>query len=103
MMDYERFYSDLDVRGVYHVLNADAASLGRQEDLYWKYETFLKLQEARLGTLTGDKGLIGEGQIERFKGQVKETLASVSEMAESRSKDAAEAVKTKLGEESRRD
>jgi uncharacterized protein YjbJ (UPF0337 family) len=57
----------------------------------------------RLGTLTGDEGLIGEGQIERFKGQVKETLASVSDMAESRSKDAAEAVKSRLGEESRRD
>ena len=56
----------------------------------------------RLGTLTSDEGLIGEGQIERFKGQVKETLASVSEMAESRSKDAAETVRTKLGEESRR-
>ena len=57
----------------------------------------------RLGTLTGDEGLIGEGQIERFKGQVKESLASVSEMAESRSKDAAEAVKSRLGEESCRD
>lgn len=56
----------------------------------------------RLGTLTGDEGLIGEGQIERFKGQLKETIASVSEMAESRSKDAAEAVKTKLDEETRR-
>lgn len=59
--------------------------------------------KARLGSLTGDEGLIGEGQIERLKGQVKETIASVSEMAESRSKDAAESVKTKLGEESRRD
>jgi uncharacterized protein YjbJ (UPF0337 family) len=57
----------------------------------------------RLGTLTGDEGLIGEGQIERFKGQLKETVASVSEMAESRSKDAAEAVKTKLDEGARRD
>ncbi len=57
----------------------------------------------RLGSLTGDEGLIGEGQIERFKGQAKETIASVSEMAESRSKDAAEAVKTKLGEETPRD
>jgi uncharacterized protein YjbJ (UPF0337 family) len=57
----------------------------------------------RLGSLTGDEGLIGEGQIERFKGQFKETMASVSEMAESRSKDAAETVKAKLGEESRRD
>jgi uncharacterized protein YjbJ (UPF0337 family) len=57
----------------------------------------------RLGTFTGDEGLIGEGQIERFKGQLKETVASVSEMAESRSKDAAEAVKTKLDEGARRD
>ena len=57
----------------------------------------------RLGSLTGDEGLIGEGQIERFKGQLKETISSVSEMAESRSKDAAESVKTKLGDEMRRD
>jgi cellulose synthase/poly-beta-1,6-N-acetylglucosamine synthase-like glycosyltransferase len=42
--------------GVYQVLNADAAKLGRQEDLYWKYETFLKLQEAKLGTLAGAHG-----------------------------------------------
>jgi uncharacterized protein YjbJ (UPF0337 family) len=56
----------------------------------------------RLGTLTGDEGLIGEGQLERFKGQLKETIASVSEMAESRSKDVAETVKTKLDEETRR-
>src|SRR5918995_6856516 len=52
----------------------------------------------RLGSLTGDEGLIGEGQIERFKGQIKETIASVSEMAESRSKDAAETIKSKLDE-----
>jgi uncharacterized protein YjbJ (UPF0337 family) len=56
----------------------------------------------KLGTLTGDEGLVGEGQIERFKGQVKETIASVSEMAESRSKDVAETVKSKLDEETRR-
>ncbi len=56
----------------------------------------------RLGSLTVDEGLIGEGQIERLKGQVRETIASVSEMTENRSKDAAEAVKTKLGEEARR-
>lgn len=42
--------------GVYQVLNQDAAHLGRQEDLYWKYETFLKLQEAKLGTLAGAHG-----------------------------------------------
>jgi hypothetical protein len=37
-----------------------------------------------------------------LKGQFKETIASVSEMAENRSKDAAEVVKTKLGDETRR-
>ena len=42
--------------GVYQVRNKDAAALGRQEDLYWKYETFLKLQEARLGAVTGAHG-----------------------------------------------
>ena len=52
----------------------------------------------KLGTLTGDEGLIGEGQIERFKGQLRETIASVSEMADSRSKEAAEAIKTKVDE-----
>ena len=57
----------------------------------------------RLGTLTGDEGLISEGQIERVKSQLKETIASVSEMAESRSKDIAETVKTKLDEETRRE
>ena len=57
----------------------------------------------RLGTLTGDEGLIGEVQIERFKDQLKETITSVSEMAESRSKDVAETVKTKLDEETQRD
>jgi uncharacterized protein YjbJ (UPF0337 family) len=56
----------------------------------------------RLGTLTGDEGLIGEGQLERFKGQIKETIASVSEMAESRSKDAAETVKKKIDDETGR-
>jgi uncharacterized protein YjbJ (UPF0337 family) len=56
----------------------------------------------RLGTLTGEEGLISEGQLERFKGQVRETIASVTEMAVSRSKDAAEAVKSTLGEESQR-
>lgn len=42
--------------GVYQVLSKDAAKLGRQEDLYWKYETFLKIQEAKLGALTGAHG-----------------------------------------------
>jgi hypothetical protein len=42
--------------GVYQVLNHDASSTGHQEDFYWKYETFLKLQEAKLGGLTGAHG-----------------------------------------------
>src|SRR5215472_13034016 len=42
--------------GVYQVLSKDAAELGRQEDLYWKYETYLKIHEAKLGALTGAHG-----------------------------------------------
>lgn len=42
--------------GVYQVAEDARAALARQEDLYWKYETFLKQQEARLGTLTGAHG-----------------------------------------------
>ena len=61
------------------------------------FEKVAGAAKERLGTLTGDEGLIGEGQIERFKGQVKETIASVSEMAESRSKDAAEADQDEAG------
>lgn len=42
--------------GVYRVLKKDHARLGSQEDFYWKYETFLKVQEARLGAFTGAHG-----------------------------------------------
>jgi cellulose synthase/poly-beta-1,6-N-acetylglucosamine synthase-like glycosyltransferase len=42
--------------GVYRLLKKDQAHLGSQEDLYWKYETFLKVQEARLGVFTGAHG-----------------------------------------------
>jgi cellulose synthase/poly-beta-1,6-N-acetylglucosamine synthase-like glycosyltransferase len=42
--------------GVYRLLKKDQASLGAQEDLYWKYETFLKVLEARLGAFTGAHG-----------------------------------------------
>jgi len=42
--------------GVYRVRNRDGSNLGRQEDFYWRYETFLKLQEARFGTMTGAHG-----------------------------------------------
>jgi cellulose synthase/poly-beta-1,6-N-acetylglucosamine synthase-like glycosyltransferase len=42
--------------GVYRLLKKDQAPLGAQEDLYWKYETFLKVQEAKLGAFTGAHG-----------------------------------------------
>lgn len=44
------------VSGVYRLLKQDQAKLGGQEDFYWKYETFLKLQEATLGAFTGAHG-----------------------------------------------
>ena len=42
--------------GVYRLLKKEQAQLGSQEDLYWKYETFLKIQEAKLGAFTGAHG-----------------------------------------------
>jgi cellulose synthase/poly-beta-1,6-N-acetylglucosamine synthase-like glycosyltransferase len=42
--------------GVYRLLKKDQAQLGAQEDLYWKYETFLKVQESKLGAFTGAHG-----------------------------------------------
>ena len=42
--------------GIYRLLKRDQAQLGAQEDIYWKYETFLKVQEARLGAFTGAHG-----------------------------------------------
>ena len=42
--------------GVYRVLNKHRARMGVQEDFYWRYETFLKLQEAKLGGFTGAHG-----------------------------------------------
>jgi uncharacterized protein YjbJ (UPF0337 family) len=56
----------------------------------------------RLGSFTGGEGLIDEGQLERFKGQVNETITAVSQMAEGRSKDAAATIKSKHDEETRR-
>jgi glycosyltransferase involved in cell wall biosynthesis len=42
--------------GVYKVLRGDEASLGKQEDFYWKYETYLKLAEADVGSILGCHG-----------------------------------------------
>jgi len=44
------------VSGVYRVLKKEHSQLGVQEDFYWKYETFLKIQESRLGAFTGAHG-----------------------------------------------
>lgn len=44
------------VSGIYGVQKTDAAHLGRQEDFYWTYETFLKKQEAALGSILGCHG-----------------------------------------------
>ncbi len=44
------------VSGVYRVLKKEQANLGVQEDFYWKYETFLKVQEAKVGGFTGAHG-----------------------------------------------
>ncbi len=42
--------------GVYRLLKQDQSRIGPQEDLYWKYETFLKVQEAKFGAFTGAHG-----------------------------------------------
>ncbi len=44
--------------GVYRLLKKDQARMGSSEDLYWKYETFLKVQEAKLGAFTGAHGAL---------------------------------------------
>src|SRR5579864_212785 len=46
------------VSGTYKVLKASEAQLGKAEDFYWKYETFLKVQESALGYLVGGHGQI---------------------------------------------
>jgi len=42
--------------GLYRVLKEDQSHIGSSEGFYWKYETFLKLQEAKLGACTGLHG-----------------------------------------------
>jgi cellulose synthase/poly-beta-1,6-N-acetylglucosamine synthase-like glycosyltransferase len=42
--------------GVYRVLHGDEAPLGKQEDFYWKYETYLKRAEADIGSILGCHG-----------------------------------------------
>jgi hypothetical protein len=44
------------VSGVYRVRKRRQAELGVQEDLYWKYETFLKVSESRISSILGAHG-----------------------------------------------
>jgi biofilm PGA synthesis N-glycosyltransferase PgaC len=46
------------VSGTYRVLEATQSPTGTQEDTYWKYETFLKVQESRLASVLGGHGQI---------------------------------------------
>jgi poly-beta-1,6-N-acetyl-D-glucosamine synthase len=42
--------------GMYKVVKADQVNIGASEDFYWKYETFLKLQESQLASTLGAHG-----------------------------------------------
>ncbi len=46
------------VSGVYRVRNRHAAELGASEGFYWQYETFLKKQEAAVGSILGAHGAL---------------------------------------------
>ncbi|MEN6536794.1 MAG: glycosyltransferase family 2 protein [Bryobacteraceae bacterium] len=46
------------VSGLYGVVNHDSVQIGAQEDFYWKYETFLKQQEAAIGSILGAHGAL---------------------------------------------
>jgi cellulose synthase/poly-beta-1,6-N-acetylglucosamine synthase-like glycosyltransferase len=44
------------VSGKYVVVKADEVDVGKSEDIYWKYETFLKVQESELSSNLGAHG-----------------------------------------------
>ena len=46
------------VSGIYKIRDEAGAKLGKQEDFYWKYETFLKEREAALGSILGAHGAL---------------------------------------------
>jgi cellulose synthase/poly-beta-1,6-N-acetylglucosamine synthase-like glycosyltransferase len=46
------------VSGIYRISRGDEAALGTQEDLYWKYETFLKQAEGDVGSILGCHGAL---------------------------------------------
>lgn len=53
------------VSGLYKVTRPDDADIGASENLYWKYETFLKTQESRLSSTLG-----GHGQLHAIRKQL---------------------------------
>jgi cellulose synthase/poly-beta-1,6-N-acetylglucosamine synthase-like glycosyltransferase len=46
------------VSGIYRVQHASGARSGSQEEIYWRYETFLKMQESNLASTLGGHGAI---------------------------------------------
>jgi len=44
------------VSGLYKIVKADEVDVGKSEDLYWKYETFLKIQESQIASTLGGHG-----------------------------------------------
>ena len=44
------------VSGLYKVIKADEVDIGKSEDFYWRYETFLKVQESQLASTLGGHG-----------------------------------------------
>lgn len=44
------------VSGKYTVIKADEVDIGKSEDFYWRYETFLKVQESELSSTLGGHG-----------------------------------------------
>jgi len=44
------------VSGLYKIVKADEVDVGKSEDLYWKYETFLKIQESQVDSTLGGHG-----------------------------------------------
>ena len=44
------------VSGLYKIVKADEVDVGKSEDFYWKYETFLKVQESSVASTLGGHG-----------------------------------------------
>lgn len=42
--------------GLYRIIKPDEAAIGSSEDFYWKYETFLKIQESEIASTLGGHG-----------------------------------------------